>query len=303
MQKIFEKCVWALRGLRAGGADSVAGEEVEHLLLGRRVQHICCGEFLGLNVICGADARGGRVQIVIRVAKLDSAIVAEHEPVRAGASERHADAAGVDDARFADGAVELHVGVATDDEGRVRIRKNRRERLFGREAGENFVLVARRGVAEKRFAERGDAEAKSFWPGREQISFGGGKFARGPLQNGAHVFWNRGAVAGGFFEDGEFAIAANEINGNIEALEARDYFARHGAGDDVTTDDDAIGFYGGEFAQDGFERGKVAVNVVKSSDAHGRLLWHIRRRESADEEGDGESDAEEQSEDAADARG
>lgn len=272
MQDFFVGCAGRLPGVR----ERMACEKLQHLLFGGRIQHIFCGEFLGLNVIRSANARGGRVQIVIRVAKLDACIIAEEQPVGAGFAERHADAAGIHHARFANRAVELHVSVAADDEGRIRGRKNRREKLLGREARENLIFVARRGVTEEHVAKAGDFERQSFRPTRQQFPFVRRKFPSGPLKRRTSALRNCRGFAGGFVEDGKFTIAVNEICGNMELLQSREDFARHGAGDDVAADDDAINLHALDFAENGFERGKIAMNVIKSGDSHGKYCGICR---------------------------
>ena len=75
MQDFFVGCAGRLPGVR----ERMAREKLQHLLFGGRIQYIFCGEFLGMNVIRGANARGGRSEVVVRVAKFNAGVIAEAE--------------------------------------------------------------------------------------------------------------------------------------------------------------------------------------------------------------------------------
>lgn len=76
----------------------------------------------------------------------------EQQPIGAGFSEWHADAACVHDSSRADHPVKLHVGMAADDHGDAESFEDGQEAVIGREAGKGCGVVARCGVAEKHLA-------------------------------------------------------------------------------------------------------------------------------------------------------
>jgi hypothetical protein len=87
---------------------------------------------------------------VASVPELDIGV--EQQPIGAGFSEWHADAACVHDSSRADHPVKLHVGMAADDHGDAESFEDGQEPVIGREAGKGFGVVARCGVAEKHVA-------------------------------------------------------------------------------------------------------------------------------------------------------
>jgi len=112
----------------------------------------CCARQSPRPVGMWCCERGwGLGQIVSSVPELN--IGAEQQPIGAGFSERHADAACVHDSSHADHPVKLNVGMAADDHRDAESFEDGQEAVIGREVGKDLGIVARRGVAEKRVAE------------------------------------------------------------------------------------------------------------------------------------------------------
>jgi hypothetical protein len=125
-------------------------ERCESFFLGWGMQDIARGKVLGLWVCSAANALGGSGKIVASVPELNIGV--EQQPIGAGFSEWHADAACVHDSSRADHPVKLHVGMAADDHGDAEFFEDGQEPVIGREAGKGFGIVARCGVAEKHVA-------------------------------------------------------------------------------------------------------------------------------------------------------
>ena len=105
--------------------------------------------------------------------KLD-VLAVEQRPERAlPALVRHADAAGVDEARPIDDALELHVRVPADDEALLDSRERGPKTLVGGDARQDLLVVARRAVAVEDAAERRRACGSS----RRNSSDGGSSLA------------------------------------------------------------------------------------------------------------------------------
>src|SRR6476620_6029064 len=119
-------------------------------------------ELLPLWVTRRANSLGRRLEIVRRVTQLDVAV--DQKPVRPRRPLKgHADAARVHDARFANAPLELHVGMAADDNVRLCRCENRQEALFGGRAGEDLSVVAWRSMAEE--SDSGwRVQSKGRWP-------------------------------------------------------------------------------------------------------------------------------------------
>ena len=137
-------------------------ERCESFFLGLGMQDIARGKFLGLWVCSAANVIGGSVKIVASVPELNIGV--EQQPIGAGFSERHADAACVHDSSRADHSVKLHVGMAADDHGDAESFEDGPEAVIGREAGKNLGVVARCGVAEKPVAEAGNLDMACWRP-------------------------------------------------------------------------------------------------------------------------------------------
>jgi hypothetical protein len=73
-------------------------------------------------------------------------------------------------------------------------------------------------------------------------------------------------------ENGGFAVAVEKLHGDFEAVQTGEHFARHWAGHDVPANDDLIDACCTDFAQYGFERRQVAVDVVERRYPHIGLL-------------------------------
>ena len=126
------------------------------------MQDIARGKVFRLWVCSPANAVGGSGKIVASVAEVNIGV--EQQPIGAGFSEWHADAACVHDSSRADHPVKLHVGMAADDHGDAESFEDGQEAVVGREAGKDLGVVARCGVAEKNIAEAWNLDMACRWP-------------------------------------------------------------------------------------------------------------------------------------------
>ena len=126
------------------------------------MQDIARGKVLGLWVCSAANAVGGSGKIVASVPELNIGV--EQQPIGAGFSESHADAACVHDSSCANHPVKLHVGMAADDHGDAESLEDGQEEVIGRETGKDLGVVARCGVAEKHAAEAGNLQTARWRP-------------------------------------------------------------------------------------------------------------------------------------------
>ena len=126
------------------------------------MKDVARGKDLGLGVCGAANAVGGSSKIVASVPELNIGV--EQQPIGAGFSERHADAACVHHSSRADHPVKLNVGMAADDQGDAESFEDRQEAVIGREAGNDFGVVARCRVAEKHIAEAGNLDMACWRP-------------------------------------------------------------------------------------------------------------------------------------------
>jgi len=88
------------------------------------------------------------------VSKLN--VRAKYQPVRARLAERHADAASVHDPNPRDHAIELHMSVATNNNGSAYSFEHRRQALFRRQTRKAFSFASRGTVAEEDVTQAGD---------------------------------------------------------------------------------------------------------------------------------------------------
>ena len=188
-----------LRGIQFG-----AGEEVEHFGFGGRVQDVVLGEILRLGIRGFANALGGLLEIVAGAAEMD--VVIEEEPVGAGFAEGHADAAGVDDADFSDVAIKLHVRVAANDDGVVDSGEDGEELCFRCEFREDFVFIARRGVAEEDSTQIWNLQAESFGPGGDEAALLVVELLAGPADAVSELFGHAGTAACQLGQGSDFAV-------------------------------------------------------------------------------------------------
>ena len=224
-------------------------------------------ERIALGIAGAANAFGGAGEVVDGV--LESDVGAKQEPVTAGLAEGHAYASCVDDAGGADDAVELHVGVATDDEGYAERLEDGQKAIFGGERGEDLDLVAWGCVAEEDFAEVGDGELDCTRPSRDPLTLALVELLCGPLDEVAAVRRNRGGfLPCEMLQDGGFSVAEQAIKWGLAGLEEGQAFVRHGAGENVAADDDPVDADAANVVEHGLERGEVAVDVVEGCNAH-----------------------------------
>jgi len=66
----------------------------------------------------------------------------EQQPIGAGLSKRHADAASVHDSSCSDHPIKLHVGMAADDHGDAKSFEDGQEAVIRREASKDLGVVA-----------------------------------------------------------------------------------------------------------------------------------------------------------------
>src|SRR6266571_3331731 len=96
----------------------------------------------------------------------------KQKPICAGISEGHADAAGVDDAKAADGTVEVHMRMAANHHICIRLREDRNELVFRGESSENVIRILRRSVTEENFAYSTYLHAQRSRPRCQQFTIG-----------------------------------------------------------------------------------------------------------------------------------
>src|SRR4051812_23079720 len=111
------------------------------------MQKVPIGEVVCVRTRRRSNALCGPGQIVGGPLKLN--VGTEKKPIRARFSERHADAAGVDHAHVADGALELHMSVTADDEIRGKIPEDRQKVRVRSQTGKDVGIVSRGGMAEE----------------------------------------------------------------------------------------------------------------------------------------------------------
>jgi hypothetical protein len=172
---------------------------------------------------------------------------------------RHADAAGVDDAHARDGALELRVRVAADDDPRVDALEERRDPLLRRPLGEDVDVVPRRRVDVEHVADA--------LRGRQPVQEGDlllGELRAGRLE---HLLRYERLLARGQLAVGVATEPADAV------AEAAQPFERLGgllaAGADVAADDDRR--VARDLREHRVECGEVAVDVVERRDAHRRI--------------------------------
>jgi len=73
---------------------------------------VICGELLGLGIMGLPNSRRRHLQVVFCSMELN--VRSKQKPISAGISKGHPDASGVDDAKAADHAVELHMRMAAN---------------------------------------------------------------------------------------------------------------------------------------------------------------------------------------------
>jgi hypothetical protein len=69
-------------------------------------------------------------------------------------------------------------------------------------------------------------------------------------------------------EDGELAIAVNELDREVEGQESRERLTRHRPRNDVASKDDLVHIFTTDLVQHRFKRRKVAVDVVECCNPH-----------------------------------
>ena len=130
------------------------------------MQDVLLQEFSGHGIVDSAKWFGDLLQVIVCVPQLNAG--PEQKPVRSSFAKRHASAARVDDARSPDHAIELHMGMAADDDALFDAGKHRLKTIFRGAPEEDVGVVARCGMAEQNVAYTVHGKAKCGRPGCEQ---------------------------------------------------------------------------------------------------------------------------------------
>jgi hypothetical protein len=125
-------------------------EYFKHLSLCWRLQDVVCCELLRLGIIRSPNPLGGFYEVVGSVLKLN--VPVKQQPIRARFSKRHSHTTGIHDANLSHHPVKLHVRMTANDQSYVERSKDWQEAFFRRQAGENLVVISRRGVTKQRRA-------------------------------------------------------------------------------------------------------------------------------------------------------
>src|SRR6476620_9988929 len=117
------------------------------------MQNVICGEFC-LGIMGLPNSRRRHLQVVFCSMELN--VRSKQKPISAGISKGHPDASGVDDAKAADHAVELHMRMAANKQVSIRFTDNRNYFVIRGEPSENIIRILRRSVTEENVAYSAD---------------------------------------------------------------------------------------------------------------------------------------------------
>src|SRR5262249_39103277 len=147
--------------------------------------------------------------------------------------------------------------------------------VFGCQSREDFRVTSWRRMAEEHRSEAGDRNLECFWPFLDETPIDRREFAGYPVDGFASRFGHRVKLtACQLRQDGRFAVSANKIDRNAEALQALETFARHRPWNDVATDDDSVDARLPRLGENSLECGEIAVNVVNRGYLHrSPSLW------------------------------
>jgi hypothetical protein len=87
-------------------------EQLEHLFFRRRLEYVSFRELVCLGITGAADRLGGSFEIVSCALEFDAA--PEQKPICSRVAERHAYAAGINNSKITNHAIELRVGMAAN---------------------------------------------------------------------------------------------------------------------------------------------------------------------------------------------
>src|SRR5205823_1696672 len=150
--------------------------------------------------------------------------------------ERHAYAAGIHNAGFADHSIKLHVRVTADDQRSVDARKDWEETLFGGLPSKDFVVVSRRRVAEQDAANSRNRDGERLRPTRRRTLLFGIELLSRPADDVPKLLRNARMPAGSLGENRHLAVALDKIDGQIEVKQNAESFPRHWTGNDIAAD-------------------------------------------------------------------
>ena len=214
-----------------------------------------------------AKLRFGGTNVVL--GPLLSDVRVEQRPVGTRSSlERHADTAGVDDARAPERAVELGVRVATHDEALLDAGEHRPPAFLRRDGGQDLVVTSRRPVAEQGRAEPVDLDHHGLLEGGLEVPLPlvdhGGRPGRSRPLRAALI----GSQCVELLDDPAIGVAAYEDRALPERAHELDRLPGQRPWHDIAADDDEIDVLALELGEDRAQRDEVAVDVGQGRDAH-----------------------------------
>jgi len=186
-----------------------------------------------------------------------------------------ADRAGVDDAPGVGEPVEGHVGMRGDHG--LRGHAGERGLVAGDRAvhGDELVVVAGGGVAERHWPEPADVEGDAQRQAGQPVPVGPPDPGRAPAEVGSGRIGGQAAGLEGAIEGvGEPAVGVAPHPDRLlaEVIQAVQGLGGHGAIGQVAVKHDRIHSRGFHIAQDRLKRRQVAMNIGQHSHAHGSLL-------------------------------
>ena len=138
--------------------------------------------------------------------------------------------------------------------------EQRQEAVLGCQPREVFVFVPRRPVTKEHVAHSWNLNAQRLRPARQNVRVLGRQFLRCPSNDLSCLFRERFRVcAGALFEHGDFAVALNEMDGEIQLEQARDRLPEHRPWQDIASNHYAVNV--------------CALNLLRTASSAGRLPW------------------------------
>ena len=240
----------------------------EHNLIRWWIKYIIQCKIFSLWIVGVADSAGSCFEIVLRMAELN--IGPEQEPVSTCLSEWHSHAAGVYDAHFPNDSVELHMGMAADDDGFIESAKHWQQASFGRPTSEALDVAPGGCVAEHHPSEPRDLGTECFRPAGNLTSNLEGELLRRPLYSIAGLFWERAQdLTSQMVEYGDLAIPMNKIDWYVDTIEQLKSFGWHRAWNHVATNDDSVWPNMANLIDNSLESRQIPVDVVEGGDSDG----------------------------------
>src|SRR5262245_13810048 len=224
-------------------------------------------ELLGLRILRLPHSLRRAPEVVLSLSMLYTGT--EHQPVGARLTERHTDAARVDDPHAPDGPVELHVCVPAYHDRHVEALEHRAQAFFRRMTRERLGVAARRRVAEEHVAKSRDLELHRNRPLRDRLALIGKQLVAHP----SHDLTKRGrnarrVTASELREHLTLAVPLDELDGDLACEEIFEGLARHRPEDRVAPDHDQVDGRTVDLLDGGLERGEITMDVVEGRDPH-----------------------------------